>query len=55
MSKYIYVNIFHSILCGTHYVNIGVIETHVHPRKINKDTHMPPVCAHSTADLHGPE
>ena len=27
MFKYIYANIFHSIFGGTHYVNIGVMET----------------------------
>ena len=49
------------------YVNIGVIETLVHPTSKedkNKDTHMPSLCAHSmwsmaktglSSDLHGPE
>ena len=34
--KYIHADIFHSFFCGTHYVNIGVIETLVHPRKIKQ-------------------
>ena len=44
MSKYIYADIFHSIFGGTHYVNIGVIETLVHPRKIKTKTPTCPLC-----------
>ena len=70
MSKYIYADIFHSIFGETHYVNIGVIETLVHPTSKedkNKDTHVPSSCAHTchsmrsmaktglSSDLHGPE
>ena len=42
MSKYIYANIFHSIFGGAHYVNIGVIETLVNPRKVKTKT---PTCS----------
>ena len=42
MSKYIHAHIFHSIFGGAHYVNIGVIETLVHPRKLKTKT---PTCS----------
>ena len=44
VSEYIYADLFQTIFGGTHYVNIGVIETLVHPRKIKTKTPTCPLC-----------